>query len=366
MNKLYLLSAVLLLCFLSTVHAKRFKPIKFDDDHDCLRNYQMDFEGNAFRLTGKSIYGVIFKKAVIFRHSYSSINVTDVPDSKKDNVTANFFTSDYRLYAIAEYEETNGVEGFQYDEDKLEGWYFFGSDSYKFTSNKTTFNTTLNNGTSVEFNAYDIVANSSNGMVSLRFTISDAPITIDSVDFNSETVKIDVEINNYFNESINKPSDDDCGKKRPFDCLSTGPSTNNNTRLALFTSFLVAGGTAEFQTRGLGGRFKMHGPIAPTFDFVAQAVVNGNQTIDIVTNKSSFNPKHIPSFYHLLDETFDDHTNFTGLLMVHSFDQVRPDSVFWDPSIGAENDDVSFATSDLRVHLPSFILISFIISFLLF
>ncbi|EGG14535.1 putative transmembrane protein [Cavenderia fasciculata] len=263
------------------------------------------------------------------------------------------FAAIYKLFALAEYEETNGEDGFQIGEDKLEGWLLLGNPSYKFSKQETDLKATLSNGTEINFKAYNVLADS--GLVALRFTVSDAPVEIEGTTISSETSKIDIEINGYFDSSVNKPTIL-CSSADPmFSCGSTGPSTNPNSRVALISAYVSANVDASFNSNVQGGIIS-GGAVQGKFEFVTtvDTQINGTAgTANVITNAQGFAQGDAPDFLVKFDATAN--IGLAGQFLVQTFDAVRPDTITWDPSVGVEKS--SFAIT----LIPSLSLVVFIV-----
>ncbi|GAM17451.1 hypothetical protein SAMD00019534_006260 [Acytostelium subglobosum LB1] len=323
---------------------------------------------NTFTASGRAVFSSLFGGGAkaktdgsIFyfngqRCTYTYVHKTFDAIINGDNGTiskSETFAAVFSPFIIIEYEETNGVEGYQYGNDTLLGWArndkWDATDYWKFSVTKANFTTTTPDNQSIPFTVTTVNATSPNGLFSLSFSISDAPVSVNDTDITADQTKINIEIKGYYDNNVN-PATKNCDvKPGNFACQSTGASNNNNSRLALGSFVGVGTANALFRSSP-HGFLKTHGGgnVDAVFDWATTVSINGaNATANVSTSFSDFKKGE----GHLNpDVNVDgDSNNIGAQIMVHSFDYIRPQSIYWDPTFGGQ--------STGSIALPSIILI---------
>ncbi|KAK5579569.1 hypothetical protein RB653_009253 [Dictyostelium firmibasis] len=242
---------------------------------------------------------------------------------------------------VVEYEETNDQEGFQYGSDTLLGYVNLAQLPYTLSKQTTTLKVDDESFTVYQVNLTSSGSKYAN-LFQMVFYVSGAPIELGDNKLSAEQSKVDIIINGYYGSNNVK----DCainGNNVDLGCISTGPSSNSNSRLALTSFYATAG--LDFSLNG-NGDINIDGtPLNAGFSWVsnAQVKVNGSssvKTVNIFANTTASDA----------DGKVFGSASVSGALsgkvfskfLVHSFDVVRPNTVLWDPSIGAS---VNSATS---------------------
>ncbi|EAL62360.1 hypothetical protein DDB_G0290177 [Dictyostelium discoideum AX4] len=387
MIKNFILTVFLLVCISAFVNSQSTVGLSgaasVSLDGDVIRSYvytDSNILSPSFTLTGVSVGGTILNggkggsvsvDTSIFKLDTIRGLVKVFPtyffnyfDFKADtnqgiNVNATSLSSIFMPTFIVEYEETNNQEGFQYGQDDLLGYVNLAILPYTLSKETTQLEVD-----GKDFTVYQVNLTSSGSkyanLFQMVFYVSGAPIDLADSRLSAEQSKVDILINGYYGSNNVK----DCainGNVITAGCISTGPSSNPNSRLAL-TSFYATVGL-DFSLNG-DGEINVDGtPLNAGFSWVsnAQVKVDGSsdvKTVNIIANTTASDA----------DGKVFGSASVNGALsgkvfskfLVHSFDAVRPNTLLWDPSIGASVDNSATST------IFSFGLILSLVLFVLF
>ncbi|KAK5579568.1 hypothetical protein RB653_009252 [Dictyostelium firmibasis] len=273
---------------------------------------------------------------------------------------------------IIEYEETNEQDGFQYGSDKLLGYVNLAQLSYEITQTfiriDVPFNV-LNGG----FNIYQYNLTSIGdykNLFQMVFYITGAPIDLgDGKILSAEQSRFDTFINGYYNSSVNRISSTDCfinGDTIKADCISTGPSGDPKSKLAV-TSFFA---TLEYDIsmKKDENNININGfPLKAGFSWLSTAKVNVDDdkvksaTINTNTNNSNNDALTFGSSFIPVAIT----GNVSSKFLIQSFDVLRPNVVLWTSYIGIpyknnnanSNKRITFSINFLLLSLLLFIIL---------
>ncbi|KYR00488.1 putative transmembrane protein [Tieghemostelium lacteum] len=283
-----------------------------------------------------------------YYYSYATASVSPGTVNAQGSVAA------WAPSAIIEYEENNGQAGFQLNSsDKVLGWIrldLYGN--FDIDSTDQTITATAN-GNSISTKVYTIDAVSPDGIFALRFVVSGAPVAIgEDVEITAEQSKADVVINDYYDSNVNQNSIG-CDASEPFlSCRSTGPSSNTNSRLALASFFLAASFEVDANIDNDAVSVDA-GDVEIGFNWVKTVSVNNGQgSANVVAE--TYASKDGNSF---INAKFNG--TYSGQLIVHSFDTVRPDTVTWDPTVGA---GISSSSSAAVLKVSAFMLFGLVLT----
>ncbi|KAM9967999.1 hypothetical protein ACTFIW_002427 [Dictyostelium discoideum] len=265
---------------------------------------------------------------------------------------------------IVEYTEENGVEGFQQGQDTV-----VGKIDLKYYSYKTTSTTKkLKNAKGEEFNVHYISSKSDNGLFTMDFTVPEQSVGVNGNPIGASQTKIDIGIYNYYDKNVNKnptfcdivngvttvatsvtstigniiggllggspfSAKSSINLNIPFCGLTTGPS-DKKSKLALLSfvasvKFKATDKSAPSITVDVGKNFSI------TYDWVGTAKVNsaaGTQNSKVHSNVGKTSESG--SFSNDLKTMI---SNKDSLFVTYSFEGERPNSVEWDPTLGASN-----------------------------
>ncbi|GAM17450.1 hypothetical protein SAMD00019534_006250 [Acytostelium subglobosum LB1] len=351
----YLLLAALL-CVAVTYAATIDGVVVVNVGNNAIRSYAVTSGLSTFTATGNSVYGsltggglkahsdsvsFVFNGNGACKYAFTHTNLdisggsatgaTGVSVTTGGSVNLGVFASVYSPFLIIEFEDTNGTPGFQQG-DKILGWARLDKwlGGWDIQTKSAPYTTTANNQ-QYNFTVTQVTAISPDTVTTLRFGVTGAPITFNGTDLSSDITKIDVEIKNYYDANINKASPL-CTVGAPyFECRSTGPSGNANSRLAL-ASF-VAVGSAELNVHAGAVVSKGVNGVSGVFDWVSTVTVNGTTataTVHADTYDLNKNNTYNVQF------GIEGQSTVSAQLLVHSFDTVRPASIYWDPTFGGQ------------------------------
>ncbi|KAN0016209.1 hypothetical protein ACTFIU_006171 [Dictyostelium citrinum] len=266
---------------------------------------------------------------------------------------------------IVEYTEDNGVEGFQQGQDTVVGK--IDLKYYSYTTTKTTKK--IKNAKGEEFNVHYISSKSDNGLFTMDFTVPEQSVGVNGNPVGASQTKIDIGIYNYYDKNVNKkPAFCDIinistlgstiaggattiiggiiGGGLPFSAQSatninipfcdvtTGPS-DKKSKLALLSfvgsvKFKATDKSAPSVTVDIGKNFSI------TYDWIGKAKVNTaagtNQNSKVHSNIGKTSESG--SFSNDLKSLIN---NKDALFVTYSFEGERPNTVEWDPTLGASN-----------------------------
>ncbi|KAN0038367.1 hypothetical protein ACTA71_000542 [Dictyostelium dimigraforme] len=298
----------------------------------------------------------IFKVFPTYFFNYFDFNA-DANQNFSLNATS--LSSIFMPTFIVEYEETNNQDGFQLGGDTLLGYVNLAQLPYTLSKQSTTLKVD-----GKDFPVYQVNLTSSGSkyanLFQMVFYVSGAPIDLADNRLSAEQSKVDILINGYYGSNNVKGCAIN-GNTITAGCISTGPSSNSNSRLAL-TSFYASVGL-DFSLNG-DGQINVDGtPLNAGFSWVsnAQVKVDGSsdvKTVNIIANTTASDAD---------GEVFGSASVNAALsgkvyskFLVHSFDAIRPNTLLWDPSIGASVDNSATST------IFSFTLILSLVLFVLF
>ncbi|KAF2078320.1 hypothetical protein CYY_000412 [Polysphondylium violaceum] len=269
------------------------------------------------------------------------------------SASANAYFLNYRPTAIIEYKETNGEQGFQFGKDTILGWVRLDKLKYTVSDESQSFN---NEKGAFKVNIYEV----KNDIFSMMFYITEAPVSVAGNDLSAGQSKIDISINNYYDSNINKKSLL-CDVTSKTICSSTGPSSDPESRLAVSALFINANANFDLNTQGDINVKTSDDNISVGFNWIGHADVKATATDKSVAATVSTNSNSTVNGNFFA--TANGFAEGSAQILIHSFDAVRPNSVVWDPSMGA---GPSSNNSGLKVAIPTLMIIISVLVALLF
>ncbi|KAN0024861.1 hypothetical protein ACTFIV_009270 [Dictyostelium citrinum] len=277
---------------------------------------------------------------------------------------------------IIEYAENNGIEGFQYGGDEILGYINLSKQKYSLTKDQKEMQG--NNGKN--FTVYQIEVTSENNIFQMVFYISGAPINVGDVKLSAEQSKVDVSIIGYYNESINTRSKGcvfDSKNIKSLSCASTGPSNNNQSRLAITSFFATKSKSIELDVDRDDDDDDDHyekdskielknEEINAGFSWVTHASVtnnNGESTdVKVISNTTEYSKFN--DFGALMIKQCFRNGFFQSKFLIYSFDAIRPNNLTHDPVLGGESslESGSSDSSSSKLVLSLFVTLSLILS----
>jgi len=241
-----------------------------------------------------------------------------------------------RFIGIAEYLETNGKPGFQLNDDTLVGGYNF--------SNTNCFGPMITNSQTVgSTTTRSVTAVTVDNVFAFRVTSTGSPVTVNGVNIDANSVKLDVLIN-YYNP-LNVQS-----------AWSSGASAFNSTiALVLGVGGFVAGATVNTNSGGdpLGNGFKNVGlglaGQSAGFQYTTNFTLGNAQTFNFVGAVAGTWHDNITSGIAQYDSQFasGSFAAYGGvqLAIFSASNQVRPGPIFWDPTSTVTNANAAATTT---------------------
>lgn len=274
----------------------------------------------------------------LFAYSKAKVDISNFNPS----ASANAYLLNYRPTAIIEYLEKNDVAGFQYGQDDILGWVRLDKLVYSIDDQSQSFN---NENGAFQVSIYEVKSN----IFSMMFYITEAPVSVAGNDLGAGQSKIDIAINNYYDSSINKKGIL-CDLTAKTICTSTGPSSNENSRLALASIFINANADFNVDTQGDIVVKSDINQVNVGLSWVGHADVTANGKSVSASVSTNANSTVNGNFF----ATADGFASGSAQILIHSFDAVRPNSLVWDPSMGAGKQDTN---SGIKVVIPSLMII---------
>ncbi|KAM9984227.1 hypothetical protein ACTFIZ_003908 [Dictyostelium cf. discoideum] len=274
---------------------------------------------------------------------------------------------------IIEYAENNSIDGFQYGGDEILGYINLSKQKYSLSRDQKEMEG--NNGKN--FTVYQIEVTSDNNIFQMVFYISGAPINVGDVKLSAEQSKVDVSIIGYYNESINvrrKGCQFDSKNIKNLNCASTGPSNNNQSRLAITSFFATKSKNIELDIDRDEDNEKdsnieiKNEEINAGFSWITQASVtddNGDSTdVKVISNTTEYSKFN--DFGALMIKQCFRNGFFQSKFLIHSFDAIRPNNLTHDPVIGGESSlDSGSSNSSSKLFLSLFVTLSLILSLII-
>jgi hypothetical protein len=255
-----------------------------------------------------------------------------------------------RFTSVVEYVEKNGQSGFQYDplygihpdSDQIVGTYDLTKTSVQWKG-ITYRNETHVNTDGQQFLVHYMNATTTDNVFSFSFVLSGSPVKLSNgIRLSPNSAKIDLQINWFNNPAYTGPRK---GGLFGLDQFATGPSSNPDSRIAVVAAFAAASGSASYgtdpDTNQPYAKFASD-DYAGYFRWVDSAdtvTANGIGAAGVGFSQSSADG--------MLTSAFG---GWVATLGAWSFDAVRPDSIYWDPEIGA---DISPQSSSAFMAAPS-------------
>ncbi|GAM21707.1 hypothetical protein SAMD00019534_048820 [Acytostelium subglobosum LB1] len=337
---------------------------------DAIRAYAVSSILSSFNAVGTAIYGSITNSSVnaaadantftfqggnncFYAMSYNAIAASI---GSGININATSFSAAYFPTILVEYVESNGQAGFQNGTDTIVGWTRLDRlgdllNPWDIKYVQKDFNTSAPNGKTYPFNVILANATSPRGLVTFRFAIPGAPVNVNGVSLTGEQTKIDIEIRNYFDASVNKKSSGLCnaGSVIPFTCGSTGPSNNANSRLALISFVAAAAAEADVEVSSSTSVHTVGGDITAALSWVTTVDINGTgATANVITQVNVYD-NNKDAFDVSFTGAFNVFANVNAQVLVQSFDAVRPNLIVWDPTFGGRANSAAVLVPTITV-----------------
>ncbi|EFA76055.1 putative transmembrane protein [Heterostelium album PN500] len=353
-----------------------------DVSKGAIRAYGLTQGLSGFTVSGLSLFGSVDDNSASVQADFNSFAFTGLQQcayalsynkiaanagTGTGSVDADVLYATYFPSLIVEYEETDGGNGYQYGKDKLLGWSRLnqwgsiipGVNNWDIKSSSKNYDATVN-GKNYTFPIFQVNTTSPNNMVTFRFVIPGANVEINDLELSAEQTKIDIQINNYYDSTVNKRTTGCDSTDVPFSCDATGPSDNANSRLALISFFATLSAQASVGASGSNGVSTNGGAITAAFDWVTSVTINGTKSASVHTEVDVLTSGLNNQYGNFdLKIGLNGFANINANVLVQSFDAVRPSNVVWDPVLGGQANSASVVIPSIAVILVAIIALLF-------
>ncbi|GAM21144.1 hypothetical protein SAMD00019534_043190 [Acytostelium subglobosum LB1] len=327
--------------------------------NDTIRTYETVEGINSFIATGTAVYGSLTNTSLnaiadsnIFtfsgqntcQYSLSYNHLAASIGGGVINFNATSFDAVYMPSLLVEYVETNGQDGFQNGSDSLVGWVRLdklvdtNNPNWKINTSASEPLSTQANGEKFPFDVTFAEAISPRGLITFHFAIPGAPVIFNNVPLTAEQSKIDILINGYYDEDVNKASAGCTAASLPYSCASTGASRQPTSRLALVSYVATLQAQADLNIDGSTSLRSSGGEIDASLTWVDNVLINGTITAKVHTQVTDITAKPSKAFNNYsINIGFNAFASLNTQMLVQSFDAIRPNLVYWDPTFGGES-----------------------------
>jgi len=253
----------------------------------------------------------------------------DVPNNGNgtadpSTITASLFAFGLRAFGIFEYDENNGVPGFQKDTtDTLNVVYDLSNIALQWKPLVANHSTITDKDGNV-FKVWYITAETVDEVFFLRFIVSGTPLEVSGVHITPDSVKVDFAIRWFTAKHVRA-------------LWTNGPSTvtaHPNAQVGIACGFAALAETFDAQTTGASGSsdpvvtfgsagFKGFFSWSPKADVVVQGVEAGRVVYGDIHNADA-----------TMDAAFK--AGWIVRALYFSFEGIRPSEVAWDPQFGSD------------------------------
>jgi len=242
--------------------------------------------------------------------------------------SASAFIMAMRVFAVYEYNETNGQPGFQPNSDVATGWYDLSNPFLAWNAITATKQTMTDPTTGGTFDYHSVTIQTTDNVFRLTFHCATVPVQIGSVVITPDNVKIDIEIK-WFNNPDNTAS-----ILAPW---RTGPSNVAQARVGVVVLTAAAAESVNVaNTPGVGGTGATNKVTYGGTGGAAGGFFSWNDTADSVVASGAGGAGVLAVEFD--NATFSASVNaaWTVKLFTFSFDAIRPSDVTWDPVLGGD------------------------------
>ncbi|KAN0038368.1 hypothetical protein ACTA71_000543 [Dictyostelium dimigraforme] len=316
--------------------------------------------------------------------SYSAL-IQD-PNQFQSNCINSIFMPTY----IIEYEDINDQDGFQYGDDTLLGYVDLSQLKYTADYDYSNFAVDYSSFGTQDIEVYQINLTSTGdyeNLIKIVLYFSGAPVDLgDGRIMSSEILRFDIFIQGYYDSYSNKQSSNECyinnngngggggggGNRGNEDgpikvgCISTGPSNNLQSRLAVTSFFSILGYDISMDIDA--NKININGfPLPAKFSWLPNAKINKDNNIgvaNVYTDSSSLN--EVSSIFGSDFIPVAITGNVSSKFLIQSFDVKRPDIILWTSYLGIPSKYETNNSNNLNLTFSNNLIISLILFKLLF
>jgi len=289
----------------------------------------------------------LLQTSLAFGYFHAQSEVTNTTNGGSA-VTASAFAFLLRMFTVFEFDDNNGVDGYQNGtSDSINGHYDLSSFFLEWKP-LVVNHSMVTDASGNQFKVWFITAQTLDEVFLIRFTVAGTPLSVGGVHITPDSVKVDFQVN-WFTD-MHVPA-----------LWTTGPSTaaaHPNAKVGVAMAMAALAEKAASQTDGTGDE-------QPQVTFATAGYVgffNWTSTADVVVQ----GVEAARAVNADVQET--DDPNFTGAFkagwiiraMWFSFEGTRPASVAWDPQVGSNIDYNSSASSNVVIFALIALLLLFV------
>jgi len=270
---------------------------------------------------------------LFYSYFFAAASLPNGPNTAPNAAIAEAFATAVRLFLVFEFDDNNGIPGFQdHSNDTIIGAYDLSNPNLKWTItvNISTFQDPVTN---VPFHVAVITATTLDNVFFLRFTVTEHPIFLNGFRLNPDLMKVDVGIRWY-----------DAGHVAAN--WTTGPSSaalHPKSGVGILALTVAKFGIAAFSNQQTNGSSQVSFGSAG-FSGVFSWSNNASTTVAGITISRGV-------FAHVEDTTSNGFLNavwaagFQLKIVFLSYEGIRPTFVFHDPEFGSNNNYASLDSS---------------------
>jgi len=259
------------------------------------------------------------------------------------------FSFAVRTYLAFEWNDFNGVPGFQFGEDNITGYYDLSSLALEWKPMVINSSQVTSNGE--EFKVWSVTIETQDEVFLMRFTVSGTPIRISEVDLTPDSIKIDFQVN-WFTD-LHVPTAWTTGVSNPeiypnasvgLGMVMAAGAETFNSNVGNSSQSQGGSGNASFQfiSAGYTGFFNWE----PTVN----TVVDGEEYVGAVSVDTQFSGSNS-------NQSGGFQAEWIIREIFFSFEGSRPSSVTWDPELGTK---IAYNTTTPTPSSSSQLMISYI------
>jgi len=261
-----------------------------------------------------------------YYHAEGQVPTDQDPNVNRAAAVAAFWIA-ARFFVIFEYNEANGISGYQPDStDNITRLYDLSHKDLQWKP--ITFETTqLQDSNGQTFKVHTIAMETMDDVFLIKFVVTERPVQVNGHRVNSDEVKVDFAIR-WFNNTLHRPAN-----------WTTGPSDINdapNSHLGIVAvTAAVAGAAAAREGNSnqdpalviASGAYAGFFSWKPTADVTVQGATAARAVYSHVVDTSR-DPKIQAAFA----------AGWVVRVLLFSFEANRPEEVYWDPTFGTTID----------------------------
>jgi hypothetical protein len=272
----------------------------------------------------------INQTSLIFTY-FSAAASAPAPGVMPDKAFAEAFLFAMRSFFLFEYEDNDGVPGFQEtngtNKDVIIGGYDLSSPALKWKP--IVINSTVINGPTGPFKVGFVQAETLDEVFLLRFVVAEKPVYVGNVRISPDKVKVDIQIKYYNPLHVRAawtfgPSNTTAHPNARVGYLAITFSTF--AAIAFKNGSAATNGELSVAAGGFVGNFSW----SPTADLTVQGATSKRAVVAHATDAT----RQISGAAIV---------GYSFKLLFFSFDAPRPDRIFWDPVFGS---DINYAVVD--------------------